>query len=117
LRYQALEDLKTKLRLLGVKVADEAERIEEWIERCNTPELVTSVGMVLSVLASDEAAGLMQEVMPPEVLVDYVEGEQEQVEVDGETTLVDIPWPEYTVTTQTESGSVTTTQGAGRFQI
>lgn len=55
----------------------------------------------------------MREVMPPEVLVDYIEGETEEVEVDGEMTTQPVPRPIYTV--MTEGGSVEI--GPGIFQI
>ena len=104
-----------KLQTLGVAVNQPSEdmRIEGHFERCNTPEMVTTNGIVMSVLVSPESATLMQDIMPPQVLVDYVQGEMEQVEVDGKIVEQPIPWPSY----QVDDGEGGLTEiGAGGFQ-
>lgn len=128
LRYQTLADLETKLKALGVvvnaQVDEEALQVEGHIERCNTPELITTAGHVITVLASNESAELMSDVMPPEVLVDWVQGERELVEVEdfdpetGESlgiteVMVAYDWPVYQV--ETEDGIVT--QAAPRIMV
>ena len=118
LRYNNIADLEAKLVLLGVQVHQpvdgETLQIEGHFERCNTPELVATNGTVISVLASPESAVLMQDIMPPEVLVDFVDGEMQEVLVDGVVTEQPIPWPEYQVS-DGEGGFAT--QGAGTFQL
>lgn len=122
LRYQSLADLLTKLQVLGVAVKQPVEgetlQIEGHFERCNTPEMVTTAGRVISVLASPESAAIMSDIMPPEVLVDYIEGEMEQVAVDGEIVEQPIPWPEYDVNIEDGEGRASTVkQSAGRIQV
>lgn len=128
LRYQTLADLEKKLKDLGVVVNvptdQETLQIEGHIERCNTPELTTTVGKVITVWVSAESAALMADVMPPEVLVDWVQGEKELVEVEdfdpetGESlgvteVMVAYDWPVYQV--ETEDGIVT--QAAPRIMV
>ena len=123
-----MADLETKLKALGVvvnaQVDEEALQVEGHIERCNTPELITTAGHVVTVWASDESAELMSGVMPPEVLVDWVQGEKELVEVEdfdpetGESlgvteVMVAYDWPTYQV--ETEDGIVT--QAAPRIMV
>ena len=127
LRYLELEDLRAKLQALGVKVNQPVDKetlqIEGHFEACNTPELTTTVGKVITVWASAESAELMSGVMPPEVLVDWIEGELEEVQIEDTdpetgkvtTTTAQMPyaWPVYMV----EIDGVTFTQAAGRFQV
>ncbi len=122
LRYLELADLRVKLQALGVKVNQPVDKetlqIEGHIERCNTPELVTTAGKVITVWASSESAALMAGVMPPEVLVDWVEGETEEVEIEdidpetGEVTITTVllpyDWPAYQITIENEDGSTYT---------
>ena len=116
-----MADLETKLKALGVvvnvQVDDEALQVDGHIERCNTPELITTEGHVITVLGSNESAELMSDVMPPEVLVDWVQGEKELVEVEdfdpetGESlgvteVMVACDWPEYMVEAAYDDGQI-----------
>lgn len=121
LRYRPnLVSLEKSLKVLGARVNPEPDQIEGHIERCNGPELQLANGdIVISVLMSQESADKVRGVVPNGMLVDWINGEQEEV-VDtdtGEVILQDIERPVYEITVSTEDNSDLMTQGPGKFMI
>ena len=82
---------------------------EEEIAVCSTPQLVTTNGIVRSVILTDEQYALLPGVTSPDFLLDWTE---EDIDADENP----LPWPTYTVNGVDMNGNpITWQQGAGAF--
>lgn len=121
IRAISWEVMQTALAALGVSLNPEADKVEGTISIGNSPPQETDQGVISTVCLHPDQVEYVEGLVP-DMLVDWLDGETEEVEVTSvnpetgavTTMTVEQPcaWPSYTVLGDGE----TTTIEAGRIQ-
>lgn len=104
LRSTNYETLLEKLELLGIEIRRELP-VEYHIGRCSTPPLETLTGTAVTIWLHDPEYAKLPEITGPDFLVDWTDQDYVEVEVDGAIVQEPLPWPDYDVEIDGESGA------------